>query len=84
MAPYTPRLSVARDTVMSMNSPEIAELPQAQADTPFPELESTGDEAVDEALQRLRELTERSTDQHPELYDGVHQRLQAALADLGR
>jgi hypothetical protein len=67
-----------------MNSPEIAELPQAHADTPFPELEPTGDEAVDDALDRLRELPERSTDQHPELYDGVHQALQAALADLGR
>jgi hypothetical protein len=67
-----------------MNSPEAAELPQAHADTPFPELEPTGDEAVDDALERLRELPERSTDQHPEVYDGVHQALQAALADLGR
>jgi hypothetical protein len=67
-----------------MNSPEIAELPQAQADTPLPELEPTGNEAVDAALDRLRELSDRSTDQHPELYDDVHQRLQAALADLGR
>jgi len=67
-----------------MNSPEIAELPQAQADTPFPELEPAGDEAVDDALDRLRELAERPTDQHPEVYDRVHQALQAALADLGR
>ena len=67
-----------------MNSPEIAELPQAQADTPFPEPEPTGDEAVDDALDRLRELAERTTDQRPEVYDGVHQALQTALADLGR
>jgi hypothetical protein len=67
-----------------MNSPEIAELPQAQADTPLPDIEPTGDATVDEALERLRELAERPTEQHPELYDGVHQRLQAALADLGR
>ena len=39
---------------------------------------------MDAALERLRELPELSTDQHPELYDDVHQRLQAALADLGR
>ena len=67
-----------------MNSPEIAELPQAQADTPLPEPEPTGNEAVDAALSRLRELSDRPTDQHPELYDDVHQRLQAAMADLGR
>ena len=67
-----------------MNSTEIAELPQAEADTPFPELEPTGDEAVDDALEPLRELRERSTDQHPEVYDGVHQALQTALAELGR
>lgn len=67
-----------------MNSPEIAELPQAQADSPLPAPEPTGNAAVDAALELLRELPERSTDQHPELYDEVHQRLQAALADLGR
>jgi hypothetical protein len=67
-----------------MNSPEIAELPQAHADTPLPDLERTGNEAVDAAVDRLRELPDRPTDQHPELYDDVHQRLQAALADLGR
>jgi hypothetical protein len=77
-------LSVARDTVYGMNSPEIAELPQARADTPLPAPEPTGHEAVDAALERLRELPELSTEQHPELYDDVHQRLQAALADLGR
>jgi len=84
MAPYTSRLSGARDTVYGMNSPEIAELPQAHADSPLPEPEPTGNEAVDAALERLRELAERPTEQHPELYDDVHQRLQAALADLGR
>jgi hypothetical protein len=84
MAPYTPRLSAARDTFYGMNSPEIAELPQAQADSPLPEREPTGNAAVDAALQLLGELAERPTEQHPELYDEVHQRLQAALADLGR
>jgi len=77
-------LRVARDNVYDMSSPEIAELPQASADTPIPAPEPTGNEAVDAALERLRELPERPTDQHPELYDDVHQRLQAALADLGR
>jgi hypothetical protein len=84
MAPYTPRLSAARDTFYGMNSPEIAELPQAQADSPLPEPEPTGNAAVDAALQLLGELVERPTEQHPELYDEVHQRLQAALADLAR
>jgi hypothetical protein len=84
MAPYTPRFPAARDTFYGMNSSEIAELPQAEADTPLPEPVPTGNEAVDAALERLRELAERPTDQHPELYDEVHQRLQAALADLGR
>lgn len=67
-----------------MSSPEIAELPQAGADTPMPAPEPTGHEAVDAALERLRELPERQAAEHPELYDDVHQRLQAALADLGR
>ena len=50
----------------------------------MPEVAHTGNETVDAALDRLRELPDRPTDQHPELYDDVHQRLQAALADLGR
>jgi hypothetical protein len=67
-----------------MSSPEIAELPQAHADTPLPAPEPTGNETVDAALERLRELADRPAAEHPELYDDVHQRLQAALADLGR
>jgi hypothetical protein len=67
-----------------MSSPEIAELPQADADTPLPAPEPTGNETVDAALERLRELADRPAAEHPELYDDVHQRLQAALADLGR
>jgi hypothetical protein len=67
-----------------MSSPEISELPQAHADTPLPAPEPTGNETVDAALERLRELADRPVGEHPELYDDVHQRLQAALADLGR
>ena len=47
-----------------------------------PELEPTGHAAVDAALDRLRELGELPTGAHSDLYDGVHQRLQDALAQI--
>lgn len=47
-----------------------------------PELESTGHVEVDAALERLRVLSERPTGAHPDLYDGVHQRLQEVLAQI--
>jgi hypothetical protein len=37
---------------------------------------------VDAAVDRLRELRERPTGAHPDLYDGVHQRLQEVLAQI--
>ena len=47
-----------------------------------PELEPTGHAEVDAALDRLRLLSERPTGAHPDLYDGVHQRLQEVLAQI--
>jgi hypothetical protein len=49
-----------------------------------PEPEPTGHPDVDAALERLRELPERPTGAHPELYDDIHQRLQDALAQIER
>jgi hypothetical protein len=49
-----------------------------------PEFEPTGHAEVDAALDRLRELAERPTGAHPDLYDGVHQRLQDVLAQIDR
>jgi hypothetical protein len=47
-----------------------------------PEPEPTGHAEVDAALDRLRELADRPTGAHPDLYDGVHQRLQEVLAQI--
>ncbi len=58
--------------------------PQLEPFTAVPEPESTGHPDVDAALERLRELPERPTGAHPDLYDGVHQRLQEALAQIDR
>ena len=63
---------------------EAVELPQAFADTAVPEPEPTGHPEVDAALDRLRELADRPTGAHPDLYDGVHQRLQDVLAQIDR
>ena len=48
----------------------------------LPEPEPTGHSDVDLALGRLRELGERPTGAHPDLYDAVHQRLQEVLAQI--
>lgn len=58
---------------------------RAEAETvrmAVPEIEQTGHVDVDAALDRLRELGERPTGAHPDLYDGVHQRLQEVLAHI--
>jgi hypothetical protein len=61
---------------------EAVELPQAFEGMAVPELEPTGHVDIDAALERLRELGERPTGGHPDLYDGVHQRLQNVLAQI--
>jgi hypothetical protein len=61
---------------------EAPELPRAVAEMPVPDPEPTGHPDVDAALDRLRELADRPTGAHPELYDDVHRRLQDALAEI--
>jgi hypothetical protein len=70
------------ESTTAMGTAEAVELPQAVADTPVPEPEPTGHPGVDAALDRLRELADRPTGAHPELYDDVHRRLQDALAEI--
>ncbi len=58
--------------------------PQPEPFAAVPDPEPTGHPDVDAALDRLRELPERPTGAHPDLYDGIHQRLQEALAQIDR
>ncbi|HEU5353055.1 MAG TPA: hypothetical protein VFU65_01250 [Actinocrinis sp.] len=70
-----------------MDTEGAVEAPGTPQPEPFalvPEPEPTGHPDVDAALERLRELPERPTGTHPELYDGIHQRLQEALAQIDR
>jgi hypothetical protein len=67
---------------VASRGPIAAELPQALDGAQVPEPEPTGNAEVDSALDRLRELAERPTGAHPELYDDVHQRLQGVLAQI--
>jgi hypothetical protein len=62
--------------------PAVAELSQALDGADVPEPQPTGNPEVDAALDRLRELGERSTGAHADLYDDVHQRLQTVLARI--
>lgn len=63
---------------------QAAEAAQPEPFALAPDPEPTGHPDVDAALDRLRELPERPTGTHPELYDGIHQRLQDALAQIDR
>ena len=45
------------------------------------EIESTSDIRVDSALARMQDVRELPTDEHVEVFDEVHRRLQDALAD---
>jgi hypothetical protein len=70
-----------------MDTEGAAETAGAAQPEPFalvPDPEPTGHPDVDAALDRLRELPERPTGAHPDLYDGIHQRLQDALAQIDR
>ena len=42
----------------------------------------TGDPRVDAAVAELESLPDRPVEEHPAVYEGVHQQLQAALADV--
>jgi broad specificity phosphatase PhoE len=65
---------VEHDVIVDQQSPT----PRIEVD-----VEPTGDADVDAALERLAEIPERATPEHAEVYEDVHRRLQAALADLG-
>jgi hypothetical protein len=67
---------------MEPEEPDTAELPLAVVEMPVPDPEPTGHPGVDAALDRLRELADRPTGAHPELYDDVHRRIQDALAEI--
>ncbi|HLR84485.1 MAG TPA: hypothetical protein VK059_06015 [Nocardioidaceae bacterium] len=43
----------------------------------------TGNERVDAAIERLRELDSASIDAHAEVYEAVHEELRAALTAAG-
>ncbi len=45
------------------------------------EVEPTSDMRVDSALARMQDVTNLPTDEHVEIFDEVHRRLQDALAD---
>jgi hypothetical protein len=47
-----------------------------------PAAEATGDERVDAAVERLREVSEMPASEHVGVYEDVHRRLQDSLAEL--
>jgi len=47
-----------------------------------PEPPATGDDAVDEAVATLRDVSAVPVDEQPAIYDAVHRALQDRLADV--
>lgn len=47
-----------------------------------PTVRATGNPAVDAAAERLAALDDALVDEHVDIYDDVHRRLQEGLADL--
>lgn len=47
-----------------------------------PTVPATGNPAVDAAAQRLAALDDAPVEEHVDIYDDVHRRLQEGLADL--
>ncbi|MDR7086802.1 hypothetical protein J2X11_001641 [Aeromicrobium panaciterrae] len=65
----------------------MTETPADDVTTPEPEsaeVESTGNERIDEALKRLESLDELDINDHPEQFDAIHQALRESLASAGR
>lgn len=56
--------------------PQVPDAVRAAAPTP------TGEPRVDAALERLHDISAAPVDEHVDIYDDVHRRLQDALADL--
>jgi hypothetical protein len=46
-----------------------------------PEVEPTGDAQIDAALDRMRDVSERPTAEHVEVFEEVHRRMQDLLVD---
>lgn len=46
-----------------------------------PEIEDTGDAAVDAAMQRLADVNDLPVTDHLEVFDDVHRRLQDVLSE---
>jgi hypothetical protein len=44
---------------------------------------ATGDAAVDEALRALERLADRSVAEHPQVFEEVHERIEAAMTTAG-
>jgi hypothetical protein len=60
----------------------VTEQPQERPDEGPQPLPRTGVAAADSAAQSLVELDEAPLDQHVEIYEDAHRRLQGGLADL--
>ena len=62
-----------------MNVPEGVDTPEPQA----PPMPSTGDPAIDDALQSLKDLPSTPLAEHPERLAQVHEALHVALERSG-
>lgn len=60
---------------------EVGE-PTTPAEPKDDEHESSGVAAADEAAARLRDLDDAPVDEHVEIYEDAHRRLEEGLADL--
>jgi hypothetical protein len=56
--------------------------PPTAAESDDYETDSSGVPAADEAAARLRDLDDAPVDEHVEIYEDAHRRLEAGLADL--
>lgn len=66
---------------MSENQSEFDVVDDAPLLAVQQEIESTSDIRVDSALARMQDVLELPTEEHVEVFDEVHRRLQDALAD---
>jgi hypothetical protein len=66
-------------------SEESVDLGQSGVQQPDPDLqvESTGNEAVDDVLRSLDTLEGRSVGEHVAVFESAHEALRAALANAG-
>ena len=68
---------------MSDDAPDdTTEQPQADDETTEPSPAPTGVRAADEARARLDDVDDAPLDEHVDVFEDVHRRLQEGLADL--